>query len=94
MLCSFNCFYNFFFFLQERYPGDVERYNDIIRDETIRVAVCGMVENECYLHIPKPLVEMMQKSFLEFFDYYEATCKKKMNLDGQIMKVKFFICCL
>uniref|UniRef100_A0A0G4HYP7 Ubiquitin-conjugating enzyme E2 Z n=1 Tax=Chromera velia CCMP2878 TaxID=1169474 RepID=A0A0G4HYP7_9ALVE len=29
---------------EERHPGDAERYNEIIRHETLRVAVCGMVE--------------------------------------------------
>jgi ubiquitin-conjugating enzyme E2 Z len=29
----------------ERHPGDVEMYNKIIQHETLRVAVCGMMEN-------------------------------------------------
>ena len=34
--------------LQERNHGDVERYNDIIRYETLRVAVCEALEsNKC-----------------------------------------------
>jgi len=30
--------------LQERTVGDAKRYNDIIRHETLRVAVCDMLE--------------------------------------------------
>jgi len=30
--------------LQERSVGDAKRYNDIIRHETLRVAVCDMLE--------------------------------------------------
>jgi len=31
-------------FSQERSGGDAKRYNDIIRHETLRVAVCDMLE--------------------------------------------------
>ena len=33
-------------FERERSPGDVKRYNDIIRHETIRVAVCDMLDGK------------------------------------------------
>lgn len=31
---------------QERQPGDIQRYNDIIRHETLRVAVCNVLEGK------------------------------------------------
>ena len=31
--------------LQERNAGDSKRYNEIIRHETLRVAVCDMLDN-------------------------------------------------
>lgn len=33
--------------LQERVAGDVKRYNEIIQHETLRVAVCDMLEGRC-----------------------------------------------
>jgi len=34
-----------FAFVQERTPGDSKTYNEIIQHETLRVAVCEMLEN-------------------------------------------------
>nr|CAD7433214.1 unnamed protein product [Timema monikensis] len=72
-------------FERERCPGDIARYNDIIQHETIRVAVCGMLDNDTHLNIPEALQEVMEKTFLEFYDYYEATANKKLHLHGQHM---------
>lgn len=38
---------------QERHPGDSKNYNECIRHETIRVAVCDMLEGKC--PCPEPL---------------------------------------
>ncbi|KAJ9595540.1 hypothetical protein L9F63_013305, partial [Diploptera punctata] len=73
-------------FERERCPGDVVRYNDIIQHETLRVAVCGMLENETCLAIPEALHEIMEKTFLEFYDCYESAVKKKLHLHGQHMQ--------
>ncbi|CAN7980779.1 unnamed protein product [Ixodes pacificus] len=43
-LLNENPYYNEPGYDQERNPGDSSRYNDIIQHETIRVAVCSMVE--------------------------------------------------
>ncbi len=40
----FECFC--FFGIQERTSGDSKTYNEIIKHETLRVAVCEMLENE------------------------------------------------
>lgn len=36
----------FSFFSQERHPGDSKNYNECIRHETMRVAVCDMLEGK------------------------------------------------
>ena len=51
------------------------------------MAVCGMLENETCLTIPEALSEVMGKTFLEFYDYYESTVRKKLHLHGQHMQV-------
>ena len=33
--------------VQERNAGDANRYNEIVRHETLRVAVCDMLEKKC-----------------------------------------------
>lgn len=35
------------FLLQERMAGDVKLYNEIIQHETLRVAVCDMLDGGC-----------------------------------------------
>lgn len=35
-----------FVFPQERHPGDSKNYNECIRHETMRVAVCDMLEGK------------------------------------------------
>ncbi|XP_038077835.1 ubiquitin-conjugating enzyme E2 Z-like isoform X1 [Patiria miniata] len=72
-------------FEQERQPGDCERYNDCIRHETIRVAVCDMLESE-NPSMPKTLREVMKKSFPEFYEYYMSTVTDKSHLTGQCMQ--------
>ncbi|XP_066996915.1 ubiquitin-conjugating enzyme E2 Z [Anabrus simplex] len=76
-------------FETERNPGDMARYNEIIQHETLRVAVCGMLENDTCLTVPDALREVMEKTFLEFYDYYESTAKKKLQLHGQHMQDPF-----
>jgi len=36
-----------FIFVQERNAGDAKRYSEIIQHETLRVAVCDMLEKRC-----------------------------------------------
>ncbi|XP_013379616.2 ubiquitin-conjugating enzyme E2 Z-like [Lingula anatina] len=74
-------------FEQERTPGDAKRYNDIIRHETLRVAVCDMLEGRC--QCPQALREVMEKSFPEYYDYYESTCLSNSHLSGQNMQDPF-----
>lgn len=59
----------------------------MIRHETLRVAVCGMLENECNLNMPQELRNIMEKTFLQFYDQYVETAKKHLNLDSKPMLV-------
>ncbi|CAF0917679.1 unnamed protein product, partial [Didymodactylos carnosus] len=70
-------------FEHERTTGDSKVYNDIIRHETLRVAVCEMLENEN--SCPKQLREVMIKQFLDFYDVYSETCTENLNKDGTQM---------
>lgn len=111
---------------QERHPGDSKNYNECIRHETMRVAVCDMLEGKvacpealwwdehnnptylkylstlfpslifslsslfanlvgaCFLFFPR---SVMEKSFLEYYDFYEGVCKERLHLQGQNMQV-------
>lgn len=73
----------------ERCPGDVEAYNQIIQHETLRAAVCGMLENECRLCMPSSLREVIEKNFLAFYDQYLSNAQARISLDGRTMKDPF-----
>jgi len=70
-------------FEHERTSGDSKTYNEIIKHETLRVAVCEMLENEN--SCPKQLREVMIKQFFDFYDYYVDVCTDNSNKDGQQM---------
>lgn len=74
-------------FEQERHPGDSKNYNECIRHETMRVAVCDMLEGK--VPCPEALWSVMEKSFLEYFDFYESVCKERLHLQGQNMQDPF-----
>ncbi|XP_039595577.1 ubiquitin-conjugating enzyme E2 Z [Polypterus senegalus] len=72
-------------FEQERHPGDSRNYNECIRHETMRVAVCDMLDGKC--PCPEALWSVMEKSFLEYYDFYEGACKERLHLQGQTLQV-------
>ncbi|XP_036391667.1 ubiquitin-conjugating enzyme E2 Z-like [Megalops cyprinoides] len=74
-------------FEQERHPGDSKNYNECIRHETMRVAVCDMLDGKC--PCPEALWSVMEKSFLEYYDFYEGVCKERLHLQGQTMQDPF-----
>ncbi|XP_028840986.1 ubiquitin-conjugating enzyme E2 Z [Denticeps clupeoides] len=74
-------------FEQERHPGDSKNYNECIRHETMRVAVCDMLEGK--VPCPEALWSVMEKSFLEYYDFYEGVCKDRLHLQGQNMQDPF-----
>uniref|UniRef100_A0A8C4TNR5 Ubiquitin-conjugating enzyme E2 Z n=1 Tax=Erpetoichthys calabaricus TaxID=27687 RepID=A0A8C4TNR5_ERPCA len=74
-------------FEQERHPGDSRNYNECIRHETMRVAVCDMLDGKC--PCPEALWSVMEKSFLEYYDFYEGACKERLHLQGQTLQDPF-----
>ncbi|CAF0882573.1 unnamed protein product [Adineta steineri] len=74
-------------FEHERTSGDSKTYNEIIKHETLRVAVCEMLENES--SCPKQLREVMIKQFFDFYDYYTEVCIENSSKDGQKMTDPF-----
>lgn len=46
-----------------------------------------MIENDSGLNIPSMLKNIMEKTFLEYYDYYESVAIKKMSLTGSPMQV-------
>lgn len=74
-------------FEQERKVGDIENYNNCIIHETLRVAVCGMLENPT---CGKLFEEEMQSIFLERYDEYIGICEKmKGDFEGKVMEDPF-----
>ncbi|XP_038836435.1 ubiquitin-conjugating enzyme E2 Z-like [Salvelinus namaycush] len=74
-------------FEQERHPGDSKNYNECIRHETMRVAVCDMLDGK--VPCPEALWSVMEKSFLEYYDFYEGVCKERLHQQEQNMQDPF-----
>lgn len=74
---------------KETSRGDSQRYNECIQHETLRVAVCGMVDNEYSIQMPPSLVQVMEKTFLEFYDAYESIARKNLHLNNHSMNDPF-----
>ncbi len=74
-------------FEQERRPGDSKRYNECILHETMRVAVCMMLDG--IKNCPETLVDVMETSFLEFYEHYDAKIKEYSYLDGRSFQDPF-----
>lgn len=68
-------------------PGDSRRYNDIVTHETIRVAVCGMVEGTTCdsLNMPDELRRHAERVFLERYQRYLEICDRNAALQGSTM---------
>jgi len=64
-----------------------EQYNNFIRHETLRVAVCGIMKGTEPL--PLPFRDLVKASFVEFMGFYENQCKKFAHLEGQTMSEPF-----
>ncbi|KAK0150863.1 Ubiquitin-conjugating enzyme E2 Z [Merluccius polli] len=64
-----------------------KNYNECIRHETMRVAVCDMLDGK--IPCPEALWGVMEKSFLEYYDFYEGVCKERLHLQGQNMQDPF-----
>lgn len=73
---------------QVRNHGDVEKYNDIIVHETLRVAVCDALEARHDYHTD--LQEVKRQTFLSLYSYYSTTASEMAGrLDGRPMMDPF-----
>ncbi|CAF4827717.1 unnamed protein product [Rotaria sp. Silwood1] len=86
-LMSENPYYNEPGLKQERRLGDSKTYKEIIQHETLRVAVCEMLENSN--SCPQELHEIMIKQFFEFYNYYINVCKENTDKNDQLMMDPF-----
>ncbi|CAF1324205.1 unnamed protein product [Rotaria sordida] len=86
-LLSENPYHNAPGFTKERRLGDSKAYKEMLQHETLRVAVCEMLETTN--SVPQQLREIMIKQFLKFYDYYIHVCKKNTDKDGQQMMDPF-----
>ncbi|CAG5127205.1 unnamed protein product [Candidula unifasciata] len=74
-------------FKHERTSGDSKHYNDIIQHETLRVAVCDMIEGG--IRIPDTLRAVMESSFPDYYKYYQQVCESLQHMDGMEMNDPF-----
>lgn len=70
-------------FTTERSPGDAQQYNAIITHETIRCAVCDVLERRTAF--PSDLYAVVESSFEDYYEYYISVCERNMHLSGQPM---------
>ncbi|XP_057317562.1 ubiquitin-conjugating enzyme E2 Z-like [Hydractinia symbiolongicarpus] len=74
-------------FTEERHPGDAKNYKMCIHHETLRVAVVGMVDGSTTM--PAQLKEIVERTFLEYLEYYEETIGNYIHLDGEMLRDPF-----
>ncbi|KAH7939789.1 hypothetical protein HPB52_017448 [Rhipicephalus sanguineus] len=76
---------------RERIPGEANRYNEYLRHETIRVAVCdqGEAALDATSDLPALFREKILERFVEAYDSYENSVKDKLRLTGQTLKDDF-----
>eukprot|EP01112_Ceratiomyxa_fruticulosa_P017746 TRINITY_DN5591_c0_g1_i1.p1 TRINITY_DN5591_c0_g1~~TRINITY_DN5591_c0_g1_i1.p1 ORF type:complete len:500 (-),score=106.54 TRINITY_DN5591_c0_g1_i1:37-1458(-) len=70
----------------ERRSGDSKNYNECIIHETLRVAVCGMMEAPTCGDVFK---SVMDEVFVKHYNFYIKTATEKQTLDGTAMKDPF-----
>lgn len=68
-----------------------ENYNEVIRHETIRVAVLDMITGNCAgaRSMPAELREVMKKLFVKYYPHYEKIVKEKLDLTTKKMNDPF-----
>lgn len=74
----------------EHYQGDVQAYNDVIRHETLRHAVLGMMSDLEQGRLPHHFRQVMEGMFLNLFEGYEEVCEENAHKDGQAFRDPFF----
>ncbi|VDN16384.1 unnamed protein product [Dibothriocephalus latus] len=71
----------------EHSPGDSKRYNEIIRHETLRCAVCDVLERKLY--IPDDLYVFAVEAFEDSYRKFESSCEANLSSSGQEMRDPF-----
>lgn len=71
-------------------PVASANYNAIIRHETLRCAVCDVMERQ--VSYPDDLFEIMKMTFLEQYEDYVQTCKDGVSKDNTPMRDPFNGC--
>ncbi|CAL8107205.1 unnamed protein product [Calicophoron daubneyi] len=74
-------------FENEHSRGDSMRYNTIIAHETIRCAVCDVLEGQSWC--PPDLLSVARISFEDYYEHYVDVCKKNAHLTGEKMNDPF-----
>jgi len=67
-------------------PDTIRKYNDCILHETIRVAVCGMLENPT---CENKWIDEIRSYFKVKYQYYRKVCETNMHKDGKPMEDPF-----
>ncbi|VDN16097.1 unnamed protein product [Dibothriocephalus latus] len=76
-------YYNEPGYANQRSPDASKRYNDIIKHETLRCAVCDVLERKYY--IPDELYAVSKGAFENYHAYYQSICEANLSLSGQPM---------
>ncbi|KAK8756925.1 hypothetical protein V5799_024272 [Amblyomma americanum] len=73
---------------KEKQPGDSDRYNEFVRHETLRVAVCGQVESALKKdpQCPPSFRHRILDCFLKMYDKYENIAESRLHLTATEMK--------
>ncbi|XP_054271002.1 ubiquitin-conjugating enzyme E2 Z-like [Macrosteles quadrilineatus] len=67
----------------------VERYNQLIQHETLRVAVVGMLDDDYSINLPQPLRQVMENYFVSNYETYTALIDSRIHLNGKTLKDRF-----
>jgi ubiquitin-conjugating enzyme E2 Z len=71
---------------KERRPGDIKNYNECILHETLRVAVCGMMESPTCGEVFRPI---MNQAFLQRYEKYVKMVTDRLPMEGKPMRDPF-----
>ncbi|XP_077537877.1 ubiquitin-conjugating enzyme E2 Z-like isoform X2 [Haemaphysalis longicornis] len=85
-LMNDNPYYNEPGLEQENPRGAARRYNELIRHEALRVAVCDIVES-CLMDnstLPQPLREAVFRTFMENYSTYKNIACSRLELTGRV----------
>ncbi|XP_054266841.1 ubiquitin-conjugating enzyme E2 Z-like [Macrosteles quadrilineatus] len=62
---------------------EADKYNVYIQYETFRVAVVGMLDNDYSINLPQHLLQVMEKDFLNNYEFYDSTVTQRCCHNGK-----------